>query len=271
MLEMSAFWLRAGAALYGVGLVHALAVLLRRGAGWFRVALAAFVVGLLLQVVSIVEQTVLSGHFPANNFFQSASLCAVLSAASYLWVWWRYRLETLATFVFPVVFMLSLVGVLGQPTTGWGDQRVRDLLLVLHVTLVLAGYAALLITVVAAVVYLFRERQLKSKPLRLHTGNAPALGTLDELIGRGMTAGFVLITLAVIVGSVWASVDSGTRWIRDARIVLSLLTWGFYLAMVFLRASAGWRGRKAALMVITVMGCSLLTWAAHTSLRTLLK
>jgi len=40
--------------------------------------------------------------------------------------------------------------------------------------------------------------------------------------------------------------------------------------MVFLRVSAGWRGRKAAFMAIAVVGCSALTWAAHAGLRNLL-
>ena len=39
--------------------------------------------------------------------------------------------------------------------------------------------------------------------------------------------------------------------------------------MVFLRVSAGWRGRKAAYMAIVVVGCSALTWAAHVGLRSL--
>jgi ABC-type transport system involved in cytochrome c biogenesis permease subunit len=84
-----------------------------------------------------------------------------------------------------------------------------------------------------------------------------------------MTAGFVCITLAVIAGSTWASIESGARWIGDPRIVISLVTWGLYLVMVFLRATAGWRGRKAALMVIALVGFSALTWAAHTGLRSL--
>ena len=37
--------------------------------------------------------------------------------------------------------------------------------------------------------------------------------------------------------------------------------------MIFLRASAGWRGRKAAVMALVVLGCAALTWAAHVGLR----
>jgi hypothetical protein len=37
--------------------------------------------------------------------------------------------------------------------------------------------------------------------------------------------------------------------------------------MIFLRASAGWRGRKAAVMALAVLGCAALTWVAHIGLR----
>src|SRR2546430_12974962 len=55
-----------------------------------------------------------------------------------------------------------------------------------------------------------------------------------------------LFRSAVIVGSTWAFVELGTRWVTEPKIAISLFTWGIYLAMVFLRVSAGWRGRKAA-------------------------
>jgi ABC-type uncharacterized transport system permease subunit len=137
-----------------------------------------------------------------------------------------------------------------------------------HVVLVLLGYAALLFTAVAAVLYLFQERELKRKKPRSFYHRLPPLGTLDELISRSMGFGFVLITLGIIVGSIWAFVELGTRWIADPKIGISFVTWGIYLAMVFLRVSAGWRGRKAAVLAITALGCSAVTWAAHAQLQT---
>ena len=38
------------------------------------------------------------------------------------------------------------------------------------------------------------------------------------------------------------------------------------MALVVLRTTAGWRGRKAALMTVTVLGFSAITWAAHARL-----
>jgi ABC-type uncharacterized transport system permease subunit len=123
---------------------------------------------------------------------------------------------------------------------------------------------------VASMLYLVRERQLKRKVPGNISNRLPPLSALDTLMARALSIGFVLITLAVIAGSTWASIEVGTSWIRDPRIVISLLTWALYLVVVFFRITAGWRGRKAAIMVIALVGCSAVTWAAHTGLRTLL-
>jgi hypothetical protein len=40
--------------------------------------------------------------------------------------------------------------------------------------------------------------------------------------------------------------------------------------MMFLRTTAGWRGRKAAIMTVTVLGFSAITWAAHSQLGAIL-
>jgi ABC-type uncharacterized transport system permease subunit len=265
---MSLVWLRAAAVLYSLGLVHALLTVVRREARGFRLAFGAFYTGVVLHMVAVAEQGVFTGHFPADSFYESISLCAFLIAVLFLFVYWRYRFESLSVFIFPLVFVLTLVGTLGSPVAAWSDSRVRDAWLALHVVLVLVGYAALLMTAVASVMYLMRERQLKRKKMHAALDRLPPLGTLDELISKAMAVGFVFITLAVIAGSTWASIESGARWISDPRIIISLLTWGLYLVIVFMRATAGVRGRKAAFMVIALLGCSALTWAAHTGLRT---
>ena len=74
------------------------------------------------------------------------------------------------------------------------------------------------------------------------------------------------MTLGVIAGSTWAFIELKTAWIGQPKIVISFFTWGIYMALLFLRTTAGWRGRKAAIMTVTVLGFSALTWAAHARL-----
>jgi ABC-type transport system involved in cytochrome c biogenesis permease subunit len=270
MAEMSVIWLRVAAGLYSVGLLDSILTITQRRIHLFQVAVGALSLGTVFHLVSIVEEGTALGRFPASGFYESMSLCALLIAALFLFVYWRYRLESLSVFIFPLVFVMALVASLGRPVTAsWTSSTVRDAWLMVHVVLVLLGYAALLFTAVAAVLYLLQERELKRKKPRSFYLRLPPLGTLDDLITRFMGWGFVFITVAVIVGSTWAFVEFGTRWVTDPKIAISLFTWGIYLAMVFLRISAGWRGRKAAVLAIMALGCSALTWAAHAQLQSL--
>lgn len=270
MAEMSIVWLRVAAVLYSLGLIDAILTVIRKREHWFRIALVALCIAGIFHLVSIVEQGAATGHFPANGFYESMSLCAFLITVLFLFVYWRYKLESLSVFIFPLVFVMTLVATLGRPVSAWTSQTVRNAWLVVHVVLILLGYAALLFTAVAAIVYLFQERELKSKKPRGFYHRLPPLGTLDDLISKSMALGFVFITIGIIVGSTWAFIELGTRWITDPKIAISFVTWGIYLAMVFLRVSAGWRGRKAAIMAIMALGGSVVTWVAHAQLQKIL-
>jgi ABC-type transport system involved in cytochrome c biogenesis permease subunit len=270
MAEMSILWLRVAAGLYSLGLLDAILTVIWRRERMFRAALAAVSIAGIFHLVSIVEQGVTVSRFPANGFYESMSLCAFLITALFLFVYWRYKLESLGVFIFPLIFVMTLVASLARPVSSWPSQTLRNAWLMVHVVLVLVGYAALLFTAVAAIVYLFQERELKRKKPHNFYYRLPALGTLDDLISKSMAMGFVLITLAVIAGSTWAFVELGTRWIADPKIGISFATWGICLAMVFLRVSAGWRGRKAAIMAIAALGGSAATWVAHAQLQNVL-
>src|SRR5581483_8103715 len=78
MAEMSVIWLRVAAALYSLGLLHAILTLVRRREHLFRVALAAFTIGSIFHFVSIVEEGILSNRCPVNNFYEDLSMCAFL-------------------------------------------------------------------------------------------------------------------------------------------------------------------------------------------------
>jgi ABC-type transport system involved in cytochrome c biogenesis permease subunit len=270
MAEMSVIWLRVAAALYSMGLLHAILMLVRKREQLFRVALSAVGVGAVFHFVSIVEEGLISNHCPITNLYETLSMCAFLIVLAFLFVHWRYKLESLSVFVFPLVFVMSLIATLGNPVRAWSSPAIRNTWLTVHIVLVLLGIAALLLAMGASVLYLFQERELKAKKPHKVYYRLPALGTLDELISRSMAVGFVLMTLGVIAASTWAFIELGTAWIRHPQIAISFFTWGVYLALVCLRTTAGWRGRKAAILTVTVLGFSAVTWAAHSRLGAIL-
>jgi ABC-type uncharacterized transport system permease subunit len=266
MGEMSVIWLRVAAALYSVGLLHAILTLVRKKEHLFRIALGAFALGAVFHFVSIIEEGIVNNRCPITNFYETLSMCAFLIVVLYLFVHWRYKLESLSVFIFPLIFVMAMVATMGNPVSAWSSPIVRNTWLTVHIVLVLLGIAALLLTAAASLLYLFQERELKTKKPRKFYYRLPALGTLDDLISKSMAMGFVLMTLGVIAGSTWGFIELKTAWISQPKIAISFFTWGIYMALVLLRTTAGWRGRKAAIMTVTVLGFSALTWAAHARL-----
>jgi ABC-type transport system involved in cytochrome c biogenesis permease subunit len=68
---------------------------------------------------------------------------------------------------------------------------------------------------------------------------------------------------------VWAYIENGAAWIFNPQIAFFLFTWIFYLAMIFLRITAGWRGRRIAWLAVSVLGCSIITWVTHLGIRSI--
>lgn len=264
MHELSVFWLRAAAALYAIGLFHTLQIALRKGSSIFRAALLSFLTGLVLHMVAIVENGLAAGTVFAGGFINSVSLCAFLIGLLFIVVYWRYRIESLGVLLFPLVFVMTAVAAIRTPLQPWSSGEVRSTWLVVHIVLVLLGYAALMLTAFTSVLYLLQERQLKRKKALGILAKLPPLGTLDSIISKSLGFGFVLITVGVVTGATWTYIDSrGTAAVFDPRMTTALVTWTACFLMVTLRITAGWRGRKAALMAVAVVACSAATWALH--------
>jgi ABC-type uncharacterized transport system permease subunit len=268
-MESSVFWLRAAACLYAVGLLHAILVLVRHGQNVFPLAKATFRVAVVLHAVAIVERLMFDSA--VGDGYQTISFFSFLIAVVFLTVEWRYRFSGVAVILFPLVFGMTLIAAMETAPGRGANESMGQMWLAVHILLVLAGYAALSLSAVASVAYLIQERRLKRKQTSSLLERLPPLATLDNLISKSLGLGFAFMTLGLIFGITWAVLYSGSSsWIRDARITLSLFTWALLLVMMILRASAGWRGRKAAVMALAVLGCSALTWAAHAGLRSTL-
>ena len=265
---MSVIWLRTAAALYSFGLLYALIYLFRKSTQLFLPALIAFGAGTVFQLVSIVELWAETGHLPLSNFYESSSVCAFVLAVLFLLGYTYYRIAIFSICIFPLVFFMTLIGLTEFPVEPWSAQ-VKNIWLVIHVTTVLIGYAGLIFAAIASIYYLLQERQLKRKDVAPSAHRLPPLATLDRIITQSMNTGFVFITLATISGVIWAFLERGTEWIANWKIGFFLFTWVFYLAMIFLRTSAGWRGRRMAWLAVSVLGCSIITWATHMTLRSL--
>jgi cytochrome c-type biogenesis protein CcsB len=84
------------------------------------------------------------------------------------------------------------------------------------------------------------------RPGRSLWDRLPAAGTLDQLAYRTTAFAFPIWTFGVIAGAIWGQAAWGRYWGWDPKETWSLIVWVIYAAYLHARATAGWRGRRAA-------------------------
>jgi cytochrome c-type biogenesis protein CcsB len=85
----------------------------------------------------------------------------------------------------------------------------------------------------------------------------PASRTLDMLAYRTAAFGFPIWTFAIIAGAIWAQSAWGRYWGWDPKETWSFIVWVVFAAYLHARATAGWRGRRAAWISIVGFGAML--------------
>lgn len=253
---MSIQTLRIAAALYA-GAAAAYIVYFARP----RYARAVSVGGGLLLLAFVVHAVAIGlgcREYGGTEFFSlrgGLAFVAFLAAGAYLVLQRYYRLPTIGAFVTPLVLVVLLPALFGEPgRLGLVPETVRRPSLTLHIVTALLGVAFFAIASGVALMYLLQEREVKGKRFGALFSRLPSLDALDRMNQRLVRAGFVVFTVALLTGALVASRVWKTAWEWDPQQVRSLVVWVLYGGLVQLRHT-GWHGRRYALL--TLLGFAL--------------
>jgi cytochrome c-type biogenesis protein CcsB len=231
--------------------------------------------GFVAHVAAIGTAWQKSGYFPVINPKEVSSFIGWAIAGYYLAMSRRYHARALPAFLLPLVYLFTLISLLlPEPAEAMprklesaiAANMLTQIIFPVHVTLVIASYAAFAVTFVCGLMYLIQERELKAKRFGAAFDRLPALNTCDEIGYRGLTIGFALLTLGVVTGIFWNNQRDGRYWHNDPKEVMALVTWFVYLFMIHYRLTAGWRGRRVAWMSVAGFLVVLLTWVGARAL-----
>src|SRR6266851_4789239 len=261
--HMSIIWLRVALVLYALGLVYVLVALTRTKELLNRLALHAAYLGMVFHFVAIAEAVRQSGESSLASLSLAVSVLGFLIMVVFLLVYLLYQTTSPGIVVFPLVFLLTFVGATGQEPFVLTSSTARTGWLVAHISLIFAGYAALVLSFSASLLYLIQERSLKAKRPGGLLSRLPALQVTDEIGFRSLLVGFPFMTAGLAAGMVIAQARFGRVDILDPKILLSVLMWAVYLVLVYTRWSAGWRGRRAAYLAAGAFAMAIAAWAAN--------
>ena len=258
---MPTIWLRVALALYALGLVYVLVALTRTKELLNRLALHAAYLGMVFHFVAIVETVHQSGEVSLASLSVAASVLGFLIMVVFLIVYMIYETTSPGIVVFPLVFLLTFLGALQEPII-WTSSTKQGWLIA-HISLILAGYAALVLSFSASLIYLMQERAIKAKRPAGLLARLPSLQVTDEIGFRSLQIGFPFMTAGLVAGMIIAQADFGRVDFRDPKILFSLLTWAVYLVLLCTRWTAGWRGRRAAFLAAGAFAMAIVAWAAN--------
>jgi ABC-type uncharacterized transport system permease subunit len=219
----------------------------RRPGAFVRLATWGVRIGWLLQTALLAVQAARADGFPWSSWAGSLNLFVWLVVGAYL-IWGcqpRYRLLGLA--VLPIAVLLFIAARVGGGTEVGGHSHYSNVFLVLHVGLVLAAFAGFTLAAALSALYLWQERRLKRHETSILRLRAPALARLDEVAARTIAVALPALTLGIAVGIVRLR-DRGGNF--DALMAVTVITWTVYAGYLGLRHLAGWRGRRAAYLVL---------------------
>lgn len=126
-----------------------------------------------------------------------------------------------------------------------------------HVVVYFFGYAAVFITFIAVIIYLFHPYPIKHKREELI---GIRVIDIEQFSAETMRFGFALLTAGLLMGAFWAKDAWGDYWVWDPKETWSLITWLIFAMIIHLRYLKNWRGRRYAVIVIIGFGAVMFTY-----------
>ena len=245
---------------YLAGMVMNRAFLSRLGTYLSLLGFSAQTLAIILRWVESYEMGV--GHAPFSNLYESLIFFAWTLMFLYLILEWRTKNRTIGAFVTPLAF-LAMAYASFSPNISSHIQPLIPALksnwLISHVITCFFGYAAFAISFGVSIMYLLKRLDTEDKN-NLFLKLIPSTTILDDLNYQMIVIGFLMLTLGIITGSVWAHSAWGTYWSWDPKETWSLITWLVYASVIHTRLVKGWTGKKIAILSIVGFACVLFTY-----------
>jgi cytochrome c-type biogenesis protein CcsB len=223
-------------------------------AGRFGSMLTGF--GVFFAFLAILFRGIAAERVPLSNMYEFSLSFVFALALLYLIFERAYHTRQLGAITVGIAFLMTLY-IWSLPAS---NREVDPLIPALqarpimtaHVSAAIFAYATFAVSFAAAVLFLIRQKW--------RVQWLPSMEMLDDIGFRAVTIGFPLLTLVLILGSIWAHDAWGVYWSWDPKETAALFTWLVYAVYLHTRTLRGWRGNRSAWILIFGFGATLFTY-----------
>jgi len=229
---------------------------------WVRLAFALTCVGLLAHIAGILSRGLSEHRVPWGNMYEFIMAITCMAVIVLVVVATRYQAYYIGLFVMvPVVFALGLAVTVVYTPAGALVPALQSYWIAIHVTAMIIASGLYIVGAVVTTMYLAVDRHERKVAAGQPSGlggiiqRLPKPQVLDRLSYRTILFAFPVWTFGIMAGAIWADQAWGRYWGWDPKETWSFITWVVYAGFLHARATAGWRGRRAAYIQLVGFGC----------------
>jgi ABC-type transport system involved in cytochrome c biogenesis permease subunit len=226
--------------------------------------------------VYLILCTLTFRHVPVANAWEGFTFVAFAMVVVYLALEWRWKDKATGIFLLLPVLFFQVLSSAFVTHTREVDEILRSPLFGVHVTTALLGYVAFSVAAVYGAMYIMLYRELKKHRVGLIFRRLPTLETLSRLNVGAILFGWFGLTVATVLGGIWAGELTSTGQIQgnfytDPKVLLTLVLWMLYGLTLGGRFLLRWPNRQLAylslvaffLMVGTSLAVNLVLPSFH--------
>jgi len=219
-----------------------------------------FIGAALFHGAALVVRFVVSGYTPITTTHEAVSFFAWTTALAFLSIRWFKKVKNLGVFASSLVLALMVLAWFSSHEARPLAPALQSVWLPIHASLAMAANSFFALAAIGGIMYLLQERELKQKRLGVFFSRLPSLDALDTMNQHCLAVGFLLMTMGMVTGALWAKQAWGAYWHWQPKQTWTLVTWLVYAVLIHQRFTIGWRGRRSALLTVVAFGLVLFTF-----------
>ena len=205
----------------------------------------------------LAARGVAAGRLPLSNQFEFATAFAWGIAVMLIAVQTRAKAEWIRVAAMPMTFLVLSYAALQPREITELMPALKSAWFALHIGSAVFSYASFVLAGCAGVRYLLISR-------KDHT--AGQLMQIDYLSYRMVALGFLLLTVVILSGAIWAEQAWSAFWTWDPKETWALITWSLYAIYLHLRLRKKLSGKVMAWMVVIYVPVVLFTFVGVNTL-----
>jgi ABC-type transport system involved in cytochrome c biogenesis permease subunit len=220
--------------------------------------------GFILHTAFLYARGQALGRCPLTNLFETQAFVSWAAVLFFLLIGPSYRVSFLGAFTAPLVLVICLAALLSPVDFVHVQPPTHSAWIEFHAAIAVVACGAFALAFVTGAMYLFQERQLKTRRLSSSFLLLPSIEQLDVIHFRLLIMGFAMLTVGMIGGMISYRIVG--HW-TIPKIIWASSVWVVYGALVAARGLWTLRGRKVAvasmasftLMLVGFWGVNLLS------------